>query len=78
MNQTELNLLIELSESTARIEQKLDSHIAARPCEKNSGRITALEQKFWVASGMIVVIGSVTGYILSKLPILQILAGGVP
>jgi hypothetical protein len=60
------------------VEAKLDALLAGRQCEKNSGRITALEQKFWIASGMIAVIGTITGYIMSKLPILQILAGGVP
>lgn len=76
MSQNDFNL--EVIERLSSVEAKLDALLAGRQCEKNSGRITALEQKFWIASGMIAVIGTITGYIMSKLPILQILAGGVP
>ncbi len=76
MTQNEVNL--EVIERLTRMEQKLDSHISSRPCEKNSSRIAALEQKFWIASGMIVVIGSITGYIASKIPLLSLLAGAIP
>lgn len=73
MSQQDVNL--EVIERLSRVEAKLDAFITHRPCDRQNARIAALEMKVWMGIGGLVIVGSVVGYITTKLPLLQLIAG---
>jgi len=67
---------LEVLERLTRMEQKIDSHLTTKSCDKHTARLAAIEQKLWIGTGALIIIGAFAGYVANKLPLLQMIASG--